>query len=458
MNLFDRPLPEPLERERVAQDVAAAIVPTCECVIDKSYSTTWFGPCLDGKMHRATCQHAGAAEAAQRDRLRAASLALQPPSLPTVPKTTTGLRRVSHSELAAAQLCWRLHYYSYRLRREPRVTATPLVVGKRVEKIIKQIWLGQEPDLSELPPEERAICKAYPIWWRHHTLRVTRVDIKFQVEIAGVLYVGEFDGDGEDKREEVIVELKTTSKDIAPGSAYWRSVSQVDPQVTIYLRAAQAQGRKVKRVVYDVIRKTTIERARATPFDKRKYTKATKTNPVPQLYANMREHDETDDEYELRVLEDIAGKPEKYFQRHDIVRYESEHQAHLRDVAGVVQLMQAVEQMPEPPRSMGPACFKYGSACPYMSVCLEEDRIDNNITFQDKRRTRWGIWWVSEGSGIAMWEEEHQGKIHEFASREEAEKTARDRVVADTKQRADGYFVMAKTWEAREITQTERKK
>lgn len=353
--------------------------------------------------------------------LVALSVAFQAP-----PKATVGMRRVSHSELANAMVCWRLHYYSYKLRREPRKTAEPLLVGRRVETIIKQIWLGQTPDLSELPPEERAICKAYPIWWRYHTLHVKRVDISFQVEIAGVLYVGEFDGDGEDKGEEVIVELKTTSKDVSPGSSYWREAAQTNPQITIYLSAARAQGRKLRRVVYDVIRKTTLSRALATPLDKRAYTKVTKANPVARLYANMREHDETDNEYELRVLEDIAEKPEKYFQRHDIVRYEDEHQAHLRDVAGMVRLMQVVEEMPEVPRSMGSACWKWGRQCDYLPVCLGEDRIDNNFTYQDRVRKRWGVIGRPDPTYGEHWLDgpQSQGKPREFTSREEAEQKA----------------------------------
>jgi hypothetical protein len=306
-------------------------------------------------------------------------------STPVVPKATVGIRRLSHSEIVSFLTCARLHFFSYRLRREPRLTAEPLLVGRRVETIIKQIWCGESPDLSGLPPEERALCKAYPIWWRHHTLRVKRVDIPFQVEIAGVLYIGEFDGDGEDKGEEVIAELKTTSEDIGVGSPYWRRVAQTDPQVTTYLMATRAQGRKLRRVVYDVIRKTSLERFAATPPDKRKYTKPTKADPVPRLYANQHEHDETDDEFELRVLEDIAKKPETYFQRRDIVRYEDEHQAHMRDVAGHVRLMQLVESMPEAPRNVN-SCFKWGRSCPYLPVCLNEDRIDNNAMYQDRVR------------------------------------------------------------------------
>jgi hypothetical protein len=67
------------------------------------------------------------------------------------------------------------------------------------------------------------------------------------------------------------------------------------------------------------------------------------------------------------------------------VRYEDEHQAHMRDVAGHVRLMQLVESMPEAPRNVN-SCFKWGRSCPYLPVCLNEDRIDNNAMYQDRVR------------------------------------------------------------------------
>jgi PD-(D/E)XK nuclease superfamily len=371
MNLFDLPPPQ--------RSVAPAAV-------ESTANAGQCGDCYPHPSHAAgSCEYCNCDSLPEVAVLTQPSLVLQPSPAPLSPKAIVGIRRLSHSELVSFQTCTRLHYYSYRLRREPRLTAEPLLVGRRVETIIKQIWRGESPDLSELPPEERALCKAYPIWWRHHTLRVKRVDIPFQVEIAGVLYIGEFDGDGEDKGEEVIVELKTTSDDVSIGAPYWRRVAQTDPQVTTYLMAARAQGRKLRRVVYDVIRKTSLERFQATPLDKRKYTKPTKTDPVPRLYANQHEHDETDDEFELRVLEDITKKPETYFQRRDIVRYEDEHQAHMRDVAGHVRLMQLVESMPEAPRNVN-SCFKWGRSCAFLPVCLGEDRIDNNAMYQDRVR------------------------------------------------------------------------
>ena len=420
MNLFDLPLPQrPVAVEPTMRSVALQIAndPTLQ---DPRICSN----CYPHPSHAAgSCEYCNCGRTVEPSTgpLVALSVAFQSASAPVPPKATVGIRRVSHSEIVSFLTCNRLHYFSYRLRREPRTTAEPLLVGRRVENIIKQIWLGETPDLSELPPEERALCKAYPIWWKYHTLHVKRVDIPFQVEIAGVVYVGEFDGDGEDHGEEVIVELKTTSESIEPGAAYWRRVAQVDPQVTTYLMAARAQGRPLRRIVYDVIRKATLERAMATPLDKRKYTKVTKKEPAPRLYANMREFDETDDEFELRILEDIAEKPERYFQRHDIVRYEDEHQAHMRDVAGNVRLMQLVETMPEAPRNVN-SCFKWGRSCSFLPVCLSEDRINNNLMYQDRVRVKkkWGLW-----ERATQWLETSQRKLREFDSWDEADQAAR---------------------------------
>jgi hypothetical protein len=214
--------------------------------------------------------------------------------------------------------------------------------------------------------------------------------------------------------------------------------------------AARVQGRNLRRVVYDVIRKVTLEQAKATPLDKRKYTKVTKANPVSRLHANMRENDETDDEYELRILEDIAEKPEKYFQRHDIVRYEDEHQAHIRDVAGNVRLMQLVEEMPEAPRNVN-SCFKWGKSCPYLPVCLGEDRIDNNFVYQDRKRVtkRWGLWCTPLDTSLTpFWMErsegnENTGKSRDFESREAAERWGAER--------GSRVNPTLSTWEAREL-------
>jgi hypothetical protein len=113
-----------------------------------------------------------------------------------------------------------------------------------------------------------------------------------------------------------LLEYKTTSDDISPGSDYWVRL-RLDQQITGYFIAArELLGYDVQTVLYDVVRKPGIRPLRATPPESRKMTKEGK------LYANQRENDETPEEYGERITEDIIKDPTRYYQRIEIPRLE----------------------------------------------------------------------------------------------------------------------------------------
>jgi hypothetical protein len=114
-----------------------------------------------------------------------------------------------------------------------------------------------------------------------------------------------------------VLEYKTCGEDIAPDSDYWLRL-RCDPQISQYVLAARALGYDVATVLYDVARKPTISPFRATPPDKRKYTKD------GRLYASQRERDETPEQYAVRLLDDIGARPDYYFQRREVPRLEDE--------------------------------------------------------------------------------------------------------------------------------------
>ena len=293
--------------------------------------------------------------------------------------------RVSHSELHTFHVCPRKWHYAYVLRREARATAEALLVGRRVEVPVKDLLVGVPPKLDDLKVEERALVQAYALRWKGSELEITDVNVPFEVDVQGIVVVGEIDAVGWQHKRRVLMDTKTTSEDISAGSPYWRRITHADPQVTTYLLAARVLGWEAAFMVWDVIRKTQLERYLATPTEKRKYTKPTKAEPTPRLYANQREVDETDAEFEVRVLEDIEKRPDWYFARNTIVRYEGEHEAHVRDLKGTVHLMQVVRDMDEPPRNVH-SCFQYGSECPYFSVCTGEAKITDDTRFQERKR------------------------------------------------------------------------
>ncbi len=179
------------------------------------------------------------------------------------------------------------------------------------------------------------------------------------------------------------VESKTTSSDISVGSDYWRRVVALDSQVSTYDAASKSMGYDVRDTIYDVTRKPEIVPLKATPEESKKYTKPTKSEPIPRLYANQRETDETPEEYRARLTEDIIARPEWYFARTTIVRLEHDNEEHARDVVQTAQMIRFAEDHDAWPRSPN-ACERYRRLCDYFDVCSGETTIDDGTRFETK--------------------------------------------------------------------------
>ncbi len=179
------------------------------------------------------------------------------------------------------------------------------------------------------------------------------------------------------------VESKTTSFDISAGSDYWRHVYALDSQVSTYNAASRAMGYDIRGTIYDVTRKPELVPLKATPEESKKYTKPTAKEPVPRLYANQREHDETPEEYRKRLTEDIIARPDWYFARQTIVRLEHDDEEHERDVTQTAQMIQFCTEHTAFPRSPN-ACTRFNRLCDYFAVCAGETTIEDGTRFETK--------------------------------------------------------------------------
>ena len=168
----------------------------------------------------------------------------------------------------------------------------------------------------------------------------------------------------------LVVEHKTTSSDIGPGSAYWAKLT-LDTQVSAYLGAHEG----VEGMLYDVIRKPSLRPYKATPPADRKYTKA------GALYASQREADETPEEFAVRLRADISEDPNKYYQRGVVVRLPDEAAEAARDTWLVAGSIRESMRLNAWPRNPG-ACDSYGRTCDYWSVCAGQARLDDNALFR----------------------------------------------------------------------------
>jgi len=253
---------------------------------------------------------------------------------------------VSHSQLSTYRTCprkWKHVYVDRRVPRGPKAEA--LRIGSSIDEALKT---GTLPD----DPAERAMILGWQARWRDSGLTIDEVDVYFTHTVSpGIEVNGEIDAIGTDANgQRVAIEWKTTSYDIAPGSQYWKRVMLIDPQVSTYL-AASRRELGIAQVVYDVLRK-------------------------PALRLSKKE---TPDEFHTRCLEDIAARPEHYYQRNVIVRLEADHREFVRDVVGTVHLMQTGET-PRNPNS----CFLFRE-CEYFGVCAGGVRLDDDNIFMDRK-------------------------------------------------------------------------
>jgi hypothetical protein len=151
-----------------------------------------------------------------------------------------------------------------------------------------------------------------------------------------------------------IVEHKTSSEDISPGSDYFRRL-RLNSQVSAYYLGAASLGYDVQGCLYDVLKK---------PQQK-------------PLQANARRAvAETPDEYEARVGDAIAEDPNAYYQRAMLVRLEDELREAQRDLwlwAGIVREAQRLNAWPRNPD----ACVRYGSTCAFFDVCTGQGSLDD---------------------------------------------------------------------------------
>ena len=171
-----------------------------------------------------------------------------------------------------------------------------------------------------------------------------------------------------------IIEHKTTSQDIGPGSDYWRRLA-IDGQVSGYYVGAQANGYDVENCLYDVIRKPTIKPYKATPEDKRKY------NKDGSLSKTCREFDETPEEWYHRLELDIIQRPDYYYARVEVARSADDLTDYLFDMWAVGREIADAQRLGRFSRNPQ-NCQSYGK-CEFFDICSGCADIDDVTLFRN---------------------------------------------------------------------------
>lgn len=193
----------------------------------------------------------------------------------------------------------------------------------------------------------------------------------------------------------LIVEHKTTSCDIGPGSDYWLKLP-IDGQVSGYYVGARVKGYEVENCLYDVIRKPTIRPSSSIPvldenglkivMDSEGNRVMNKDGKKPRQTEDaalgyvMQKRAESPEEWYQRLTEDIANNPDKYYQRMEVARSESDLEDYLFDMWALSKELISAGNTGRYSRNPN-ACSVFGN-CEYFDVCTGCASLDDITLFQ----------------------------------------------------------------------------
>jgi hypothetical protein len=306
------------------------------------------------------------------------------------------MKLITNSMAECFRTCPRKCAYRYiKMRRVLRKSA-PLYMGQAMHQALEK-WLQSGQDLGqaqkllnnmEMEDEYNraklmSMMQGYHVRYRGASGVVIAIEQQFEIPLINPEtgrksqtwnVAGKIDAIVDIGGKSWIFEHKTTSEDIEVGSVYWQRL-RLDSQISTYIEAAQALGYKVEGVIYDVLRKPQLRPKMATPEDKRKF------NKDGSLRAGQRLEDEQPVEYMTRCMTDIAGNPDKYFARGEVLRGQlDQHEAafDLWQTAKMAHESYKMNYWPRAPRS----CFLWNSPCDYFDVCTGVASIDDNLRFR----------------------------------------------------------------------------
>lgn len=303
------------------------------------------------------------------------------------------------SEMRSRRRCAREHKIAYRLGYRARKKAGPLRFGSLVHDGLEAWWdtrgvlesaLGAvragEPDPFDAARAE-ALLRGYHARWadQNDELEVLAVEVEFECPLINPATGGESRTfrlagkiDAIVRRratgEVLIVEHKTAGEDCELGSDYWKRL-RLDAQISTYYVGARALGYEPVGCLYDILRKPAQQPKSATPIESRKFTKD------GRLYAAQRDTDETPAEFGLRVREELAEHPEKYFVRGIVVRLEDEERDAAYDTWMLARQIREDELARRAPRNPD-SCVRFGRTCEFFGVCSGEASLEDETLFR----------------------------------------------------------------------------
>lgn len=324
---------------------------------------------------------------------------------------------LTSSRLSCARQCQRKHRYKYGLGYRPTGDVHALRFGTLVHAGLEAWWKASgdarldaalaavqvESDVWDRIRAEE-VLRGYHYRWESEPYETIAVEQQFEAPLINPetgrpsqtwRLGGKVDAIVRDLRDGrvLVLEHKTSSADITPGSEYWRRL-RIDGQVSIYYEGARALGHNVEGCLYDVLAKPGLQ-PKAVPLLDEEGRKVVldadgervltakgeprQTGDTAKGYV-LQTREETPEEYQVRVREHIAADPIGYYQRGEVPRLDGEVGEALHDVWQLGRQIREAELAERFPRNPD-ACTAWGRTCEFFDVCTGAGSLEDPVHF-----------------------------------------------------------------------------
>lgn len=332
---------------------------------------------------------------------------------------TKRLPLISVSEIKAFRRCPREHRLSYGLGIRPLESNRNARFGTLVHHGLEAWWKAEHPEerldfaLESVrhlggDPFERVKAEVmligYDTRWAAVEMEVLAVEAEFRTPLVNPAtdtpsrtyeLGGKLDAVVRMAGRVYVVEHKTSSEDISPGSDYWRRL-RMDAQVSTYFVGARALGYDPEACLYDVLGKPGIRPSRVPVLDedgvkivrdvvgtrvRTKDGKKWRESADSSAGYVLETRAETPEEFGERLASTIAKDPEHYFARGEVHRLRADEDDAAADTWATARAIRDAEVLKRWPRNPD-ACIRYGNACAYWDVCTGVARTDDTTRFR----------------------------------------------------------------------------